>query len=100
MAAATGTTLVLVAGTITFANEWYQTKVFNWRVPIATVLIAAGFEGLDKFDPRVATGLGIMALIVAGTTTFNGKSAADTIGSLFTSGTSPTSNRTTPKRVA
>jgi len=81
--AATGTSLILVAGTLTFSNEWYQTKTFNWRVPIATILIAAGFEGLDKFDPRVATGLGIMALIVAATTEFNGKSAVATIGDLF-----------------
>lgn len=94
----TATTIILVAGGITFVNEWYQTRQVNWRVPLATLLLAAGFEGLSKLDPTVATGLAIMALIGAVTAEFNGKSAAATIADLFPS--SGTVSKTAPKAKA
>jgi hypothetical protein len=81
MAVATG--IILTAGTITFANEWYQTKQVNWRVPVATLLIAAIFDGLARLDDHAATGLAIIAFIGAVTTEFNGQSAAGTIASIF-----------------
>ena len=81
--AETATVVVLTAGTITFANEWWQTHQINWRVPVATVLLAAAFDGLSKLDRQVATLLSVMVLIGAVTTEFNGKSAASTLAGLF-----------------
>jgi glucokinase len=85
LVAATATGIILVAGTITFSNEWYQTGKVNWRVPIATVLAAAIFDGLAKIDDKAAVGLAIMVLIGASVTRFNGKSVADTLAELFAS---------------
>jgi hypothetical protein len=81
MAAATN--IILVTGGITFVNEWYQTKKLNWRVPVATLLLAAVFDGLAKLDSKAATGVAIMALIGAMTVEFNGKSAAATVADLY-----------------
>jgi hypothetical protein len=80
---ATATVIVLTAGTITFANEWYQTKQINWRVPVATLLLAALADGLAKVDNSAATGLSVMILLGALLTKFNGKSAADQIAETF-----------------
>jgi hypothetical protein len=82
----TATVIIVVAGTTTFANEWWQTKVVNWRIPIATALLAAAFDGLAHLDSGAATGLALMALLGAATVKFNGHSAADTISGLFASG--------------
>lgn len=79
----TATAIILVAGTVTFTNEWYQTKKVNWRVPVATLLIGAVFDGLSHIDEKAATGLAVIALLAAATTEFNGKSAADTVSALF-----------------
>jgi hypothetical protein len=81
MAAATA--IVLTAGGITFVNEWYWTRQVNWRVPVATLFLAAIFDGLAKLDPKAGTGLSIMLLIGALMTEFNGHSAASTIAQLF-----------------
>lgn len=75
--------IVLFTGTMTFANEWYQTKQVNWRVPIATVLLAAAFDGLSRLDNTAAISLSIIVFIGAGSTTFNGKSAFGTLAQLF-----------------
>lgn len=83
MAVATATGIILVAGTITFANEWYQTKQINWRVPVATTLAALVFEGISHVNDHAATGLAWMALLVAMLTKFNGKSVAGTVSDLF-----------------
>jgi hypothetical protein len=77
------TGLILTAGTMTFANEWYQTNKVNWRVPVATMLAAAVFDGLAHLDDKAATGLAFIALLGAFTTRFNGQSVADTIAALF-----------------
>ena len=80
------TAIILFAGTMTFANEWYQTKKVNWRVPVATLLVAAGFDGLSHLDRGISVMLATMVLIGAAVTEFNGKSAADTIAGLFGKG--------------
>jgi hypothetical protein len=79
-----GTGIILVAGGMTFANEWYQTGKVNWRVPIATLLAAAVIDGVSKFDDKAGVGLSIMVLIVASITKFGGKSVVDTINEVFT----------------
>lgn len=81
--ASPATGIILIAGTITFANEWYQTHTVNWRVPIATLLAAAVFDGLATIDSKAAVGLSIIVLIGAFTTKFNGKSASATLAELF-----------------
>lgn len=78
-----GTGLVLVAGTMTFANEWYQTHQVNWRVPIATLLLAGAISFLGKIDNRVANGFGILIFVGAGSTQFNGQSAFGTLAQVF-----------------
>jgi hypothetical protein len=77
--------LVLLAGSLTFSNEWLQTRELNWRVPVATVLAAAATAGLGRVSPGGATGLGVMALIVAAATPLNGKSPIQEIGSVVNS---------------
>jgi hypothetical protein len=79
----TATGIVLVAGTMTFANEWYQTGKVNWRVPVATLLLAAGFDALAHIDDKAAIGLSIMVLIGAATAKFGGASVADTLAQIF-----------------
>jgi uncharacterized membrane protein YfcA len=79
----TATVLVLTAGTITFTNEWYQTKTVNWRVPVATLILAGVFDGLAHLDDHAATGLSVMILIGALLTRFNGKSVADQLAGTF-----------------
>lgn len=81
--ASTATGIILIAGTMTFTNEWYQTKKVNWRVPIATLLAGAVIDGLSKVDDKAAIGLSIMVLIVASATKFGGKSVIDTLVQLF-----------------
>jgi len=79
----TATVIVLTAGTMTFANEWYQTKTVNWKVPVATILAAAIFDGLAQLDSKAATLLSVMVLIGAATAKFGGKSVADTVSETF-----------------
>lgn len=79
----TPTAIIVVAGTITFANEWYQTKQINWRVPVATMLVALVFDGLSHLNNKAATGLSIMVLLGAVTARFNGKSVANTVYDTF-----------------
>lgn len=73
---AASTVIVLTAGTITFANEWYQLRKIDWRVPVATFIAAAGIDVLSSVSPGGATALAVMVLIGAATTTYNGQSAA------------------------
>lgn len=72
MSAAPG--IILIAGTLTFANEWYQVDTINWRVPIATFGAAWLMSGIAEVSDKAATGLSVMALIVALVTPFGGKS--------------------------
>jgi len=81
MELATG--IVITAGTMTFANEWWQTKQVNWRVPVATLFLGAAFDFFSKLDNKIANMLAVMVFIGAGTATFNGKSAFDTLAGLY-----------------
>jgi hypothetical protein len=81
------TGIVLTAGTITFANEWYVTGKPNWKVPIATLLAAAVFDGLANVDEKAATGIAVIVLMGAFLTKFNGKSVSDTVAGMFTQAT-------------
>lgn len=78
----TGIKLVLLAGGLTLGNEWYQTHEINWRIPVAAALAAAGTGALGRVSPRGATGVGIMALIVASTTRLNGKSPVEQLSTI------------------
>jgi hypothetical protein len=98
--AETATIVVLVAGTGTFANEWYQTGQVNWRVPIATMLGAAVVDGIAKIDDKAALALSIMVLLAAVTTKFNGKSIIDTISTTLGAATKQPAKPTTLRRVA
>ena len=89
--------IILIAGGITFTNEWYQEHTINWRVPIATVLAAAVFDGLAKLDSKAAVGVSIMVLIGAFVNKINGKSIADVLNSSFSSKT-PTKKTTTTRK--
>lgn len=77
------TGMVLTAGTMTFANEWWQTKQANWRVVVATLLLAGAVGFVDKIDNKIANAFAVMIFIGAGTAQFNGRSAFDTISDLF-----------------
>lgn len=79
----TATVIIITAGSITFVNEWYQTRKINWRVPVATMIVGAIFDGLSRIDDKAATGLAVIAFLAAVTTEFNGKSMADTLAGLF-----------------
>jgi hypothetical protein len=72
-----GAMLVLTAGGITFATKFYYSHDLDWKVAIATPLIAAGFAGMGKLDPKATMVLGVMALAAAATTKFNGHSFTD-----------------------
>jgi hypothetical protein len=85
MQLATGITIT--AGTMTFANEWYQTKEVNWRIPVATLFLAAAMDAVAYLDETVSVMLATMILIGAGVAEFNGKSAFDTLATLFSPGT-------------
>ncbi len=75
----TATVIILTAGTATFANEWYQTNQVNWRVPVATVLVAAAFDVFARVDSKAATIASVIVLIGALTATLNGNSILDEI---------------------
>jgi hypothetical protein len=91
--------IVFIAGTLTFANEWYQTDKINWRVPIATFGAAWLMAGVAEVSGNTATGLAVMALIVACTTPFGGKSVVQEIASVV--GTpAGTPSKTTPADAA
>jgi hypothetical protein len=76
-------TITLVAGGMTFVNEWYQTKNIDWKVPIATSLLAVGMEVFAKASNSAATALSVIIFLGAATTQFNGKSTVDTITDLL-----------------
>jgi len=86
--AATG--IVLIAGGMTFANEWYQTGKADFKVLVATAFGAALMDGLAQVTKqpngkpgKAAIGLAIMVLIAALSTRFDGKSAIDTLVEWF-----------------
>lgn len=76
MAQSTG--LMLVAGTISFGNEWLQTGKINWRVPIATLVSAFFLDGVERISPKAGVGLATIVLITVVLTPLHGKSPMQT----------------------
>lgn len=77
MAQSTG--IMLVAGGLTFGNDWLQTRTPNWRIPIATAAAAAFLNGIEKVYPKAAVGLSVIVLITAMVTPLKGKSPMETL---------------------
>jgi PPE-repeat protein len=98
--ASTATGLVLIAGTATFATEWYNTGKVNFKVPIATLLAAAVFDGLAKLDDKAAVGLSVLVLLGALTTKWGGRSAVETVAAVFTEQTEKKKQPSTTKKAA
>jgi hypothetical protein len=74
--ASTGVALVIAAGSLTAANEAFFAPIaasgtgknppkvnFNWRIIPATAIVAVATALVDKINPKVATGIGILALV-------------------------------------
>jgi hypothetical protein len=62
--------IALAVGGITAANELFfapasgnAAKSFNFRIIPATVIFALMLEGLSKLSPKLATGVGVTALV-------------------------------------
>lgn len=95
--ASTATGIILIAGTATFATEWYNTGKVNWKVPIATLLAAAVFDGLAKLNDKAAIGLSVMVLLGALTTKWGGRSVVETVAAAFTEQTEKKATTTAKK---
>lgn len=72
MAQSTG--IMLIAGTISFGNEWLQTGNPNWRIPVATLGSSLFLNGIEKIYPKPAVGLAVIVLITVLLTPLHGKS--------------------------
>ncbi len=83
MAASTG--IILLAGTITFGNEWLQLGKPNWRIVLGTLGSAVVFAGLEKLDEQAAVGLAaiVMITVLVGGVTPGVKSPAQEVLSLL-----------------
>jgi hypothetical protein len=64
--------VAISVGAVTAANELFFAPVtgsgaltFNWRIIPATAVFALLLNGLDKFSPILANGIGYTALITA-----------------------------------
>jgi hypothetical protein len=84
--AAPATDVILAAGAVTFTGEWYWNKQLDWKVPLATVILAAAFEGLSNVDRHGATLLSVMVFAGAMSTKFNGHSAFEMVTNLVGGG--------------
>jgi hypothetical protein len=83
---AQSTGLMLIAGSISFSNEWLQTGKFNFRIPIATLAAGAFLAGVEKLYPKAATGLTVIILITVLVTPLNGKSPIQEFASVIGKG--------------
>ena len=92
MAASTG--IVLTATGISFANEFLNTKQLNFRIPVAGMIVALVFDGIEKIDQGAAVGLASIMLITVLVTPFSGKSPAQTLAGLAIA--KPAENSTSP----
>lgn len=81
---APATVIILVAGGSTFTAQWALAHKLDWKVPLATVLLAAGAEGFSAIDKNGATILSLMVLLGALTTKFDGHSVIDLVSSAAT----------------
>jgi hypothetical protein len=82
--AAPATIIVLVAGSATFTTEWALAHKIDWKVPLATLLLAAGMEGFSAVDRNGATLLSLLVLLGALTTKWDGYSPVDLISGAVT----------------
>lgn len=80
--AETATVIVLVAGGMTFTNQWYQTRNLDWKVPVATVILAAGVGVISNLDRKAAILLSALIFFGAATTQFDGRSPIDVVSNL------------------
>jgi hypothetical protein len=91
-----GPAIVLGAGALTFVGEWYWNKEIDWKVPLATVLLAGGVEILSSVDRNGATILSLMVAAGALSTKFNGHSAFQILtGVINTTGKAATGKQVT-----
>jgi hypothetical protein len=93
----TATGIILVAGGMTFANEWYVTGKPHWRVLVATALAGAIFDGLAHLDSNAAVALSVIVLIGAFTHKVNGQSVSDSVAKMFSQAT--TEQKKQPRRL-
>jgi len=93
-----GPGMVVAAGVMTFANEWYQNGKFNWRIPVATLLGAALVGGLASFSPNAGKGLGGIILIGAATAKFGGHSVVEELNGAIQGGNKVLSPTTAKRR--
>lgn len=77
MAKSTG--IVLTATGIAFTNEWLQDGTPNIRIPVAGLLVALIFDGIERLNERAGVGLAYIMLITATLAPINGKSPAQTL---------------------
>lgn len=89
-----GPGLVLLAGTMTFGNEWYQTGTPNWRVPVATLLGTAVVGAFSSLSSNAATALGGIILIGAASAKFGGKSVVQELNAALNAANGPVKSRT------
>lgn len=78
-----GAGLVLIAGILSFSNDWLQTGQVNWRIPIATLIGGWLVGELSALDNNAGTSLGVMVLIAAATAPLNGKSPVEELSSVL-----------------
>ena len=81
-----GAGLVLIAGVLSFGNDWLQTGKVNFRIPVATLIGAWLVGELGNLDSKAGTSLGVMVLIAAASTPLKGKSPIQEIASVVPKG--------------
>lgn len=57
--------IILVTAGIAFANEWYNTNTPNFKIPVAGIIIAWIFQGIEDINENAAVGLATMAFLSA-----------------------------------
>jgi hypothetical protein len=82
---------------MTFGNEWLQTNQVNWRIPVATVILAALVDGIAHLDTKIATMFSVIIFIGAATVSINGKSAIDEFSSVLGSSKTKTPTKKAAK---
>jgi hypothetical protein len=71
--------IVLLSGGLTFTNEWYQTRKADWKVPVATLVLAAAAGGIANVDKSAGAFFAGLIFLGAVTTKFNGKSVINLV---------------------
>lgn len=71
--------LILATAGIVTGTEFLQTGKLNLRVPVAGLITALLFTGVETMSEPLAVGLATIGLVTAVLTPINGKSAAETL---------------------